>query len=89
MIIGKYISKVYEVAYHRDGVGGNGFHVAHFTSTEGNDMVAVVFEEPGNVAVLDIDFLAQGRIAFTVNSWRGDNFEPELREAVKAYQEAR
>jgi len=57
------------------------------------NMLATVFEKPGHVAVLCLDLLQQGStmpvIAFGLaedggNSWRGDQFEPALREAIKA-----
>lgn len=78
-----------EIAYHRNGVGGNGFYVILFTSKEGCDsgnMMAIVFDEPGSVAVLNTDLLAKGDIAFMSNSWRGDWFEGALRDAIKDKQ---
>lgn len=75
--------KIHEVAYHRNGISGIGFHVIRFRSAEGNEMVGVVFPETGAVAVLDIPMLAAGNIAFARgNSWRGDHFEDELRNAI-------
>jgi hypothetical protein len=62
------------VAYHRNGICGNGFHV--------------VFEERGNVAVFDRELVGKGDIDFFSNSWRGDEFEQALREGVAEYQRA-
>uniref|UniRef100_A0A6M3XZS3 Uncharacterized protein n=1 Tax=viral metagenome TaxID=1070528 RepID=A0A6M3XZS3_9ZZZZ len=81
--------KTREVAYHRNGIGGDGFHVVRFTTTDdadtrGRDMLAVLFDGPGEVAVLDIGLLADGVIAFAQNSWRGaDYYGPALRRAIK------
>lgn len=77
------IKKIHEIAYHRNGISGTGFHVIRFRSAEGNEMVGIVFPEEGAVAVLDIAMLADGNIAFARgNSWRGDNFADDLRNAI-------
>lgn len=97
--------KIREIAYHRNGVAGEGFHVVLFDWPEpgarkpARHMVATVFplhEEDGEadwngrISVFDVDQLAAGNIAFAAgNSWRGDDFEPELRAAVTAWQTAR
>jgi len=47
---------------------------------------AIVFDEPDYCAVLDVKMLAAGDIAFGSNSWRGDEYEPHLRKAIKQYQ---
>jgi hypothetical protein len=84
----KLIDRVERIAYHRNGVGGEGFYVLAFRGTDRDDkglkrdMVGVVFPEPGHVAVFDRDMLATGEIGFGVNSWRGDQYEPELRAAL-------
>lgn len=82
--------KTIAIAYHRNGVAGNGFHVVLFTWGRGKaarQMVATVFEEQGNIAVLDTMETATGNIAFAMgNSWRGDDFEPFVREAIAAVQ---
>ena len=79
-----------QVVHHRNGVGGEGFHVCHFNHPEGNTpMVAVVFEKPGQCAVLDITLLSQGVIG-DPNKWRGtDEFERDLRAAVQEYEASR
>ena len=80
--------KTQEVAYHRNGIGGDGFYVVRFTTsgdseTRGRPMLGILFDEPGAVAVLDIGLLADGVIAFTKNSWRGaDSFGAALRRAI-------
>lgn len=86
------ISSVQSVDYHRNGVAGEGFHVITFTMRDGRErrpMVATVFATPGQIAVLDVGKLADGDVAFGSNSWRGDDFEPELRQAIAEYEVAR
>src|SRR3990167_10242925 len=83
--------KVTQTSFHRNGIGGVGFYAVSFTAkvnTDGKDreqkMVAVVFDEPGCCAVLAVEPLTDARgVRFGVNSWRGDNFEDRLREAIK------
>jgi hypothetical protein len=80
------------IAYHRNGIGGEGFYVVTFNYRESrvtgtHHMVATVFETPGTVSVLDVDMLTQDNIAFAGgNSWRGDVFEAELRQAITAWE---
>lgn len=84
--------KIEEIASHRNGVSGNGFYIVTFHEARKHHaprMVAVVFLEQGNCAVFDRELLGQGVIAFGRNSWRGDNYERELREAIAKYEEAR
>jgi len=79
--------KIKEIAYHRNGISGNGFHVVLFSFKDENkkirNMISTVFEEVGSVTVLDVGLLASGCIAFAQNSWRGDQFENQLRTAIK------
>jgi hypothetical protein len=77
--------KVTEITYHRNGVHGNGFYVVSFIS-EGDNMIGVVFDEPGNVAVFNAALLREGVIGFYYNSWRGDWYEQALREAIVEYK---
>lgn len=115
----KMIDLVVQVAYHRNGVGGAGFHAVIFDTSDlvckcgsfdgagwvngvgkmvpcqdcgatdfqtiSRRMVASVFDEPGCVAVFDIAKLSDPSIgvAFGANSWRGDRYEQELREAIE------
>ena len=83
--------KLLEKSYHRNGVSGAGFHVALFEepkcigemSCATGKMLAVVFDEPGHVAVFDKMLLDAGEIKFMLNSWCGDWFEPELRQLLE------
>ena len=72
-------------AHHRNGIGGAPFDVILFEDTgpEGGRKLAILFEQEGHCAVLDVDKLAAGDIAFGSNSWRGDCFEWSLRQAVR------
>jgi hypothetical protein len=73
------------VTHHRNGVSGNGFYVLLFR--EGKTlMMGVVFEEAGSVAVFDRSLFPA--IDFTVNSWRGDYYEDDLRSAIADYKRA-
>jgi hypothetical protein len=76
------------VASHRNGVTGEGFHACTFNSDNRN-MVAIVFDTPGQCAVLDVSLLAEGNITFSENSWRGDWFEDDLRKAISEYENGR
>ena len=71
--------------HHRNGICGAPFAVILFEDTgpEGSRKVAIVFEQEAPCAVLDVDKLAAGDIAFGSNSWRGDHFEASLRKAIR------
>lgn len=117
----KMVNRVVQVSYHRNGVGGAGFHAVVFEHTvescricgggwgwTSNDitfscenqhagppksetcrMLGIVFDERAHVAVLDIAKLADPEVGVAFgdssegNSWRGDRFEDELREAIQ------
>jgi hypothetical protein len=76
--------RIIEFDRHRNGICGAPFHVVLFRDTddENTEKVAILFDEPHHCAVLDVTKLARGSIAFGVNSYRGDNFEPALRTAI-------
>lgn len=78
------LNRIISVAHHRNGVGGAPFDLALFTERgdRRSRKVAVLFGPPGCCAVLDVDKLANGDIAFGSNSWRGDEYEPPLRQAI-------
>ena len=87
----KNIKAIHQIAYHRNGVSGEGFHAVIFdgAADEGR-MVAFVFPSPFHVAVVNVDKLADPAIGVTFgeNSWRGDRYERELREAIKEWSDA-
>ena len=80
--------KVKKIASHRNGVSGEGFYVILFTIKNGRknrNMVATIFQGRGHVAILDVDETKAGNIEFGMgNSWRGDDFEIELQDALVA-----
>ena len=82
--------RIIGIAHHRNGICGAPFDIVLFedTGAEGSRKVAILFEERGHCAVLDVARLAAGDIAFGSNSWRGDKYEPGLRTAVSAFQRA-
>jgi hypothetical protein len=73
--------EVLATAFHRNGVGGAPFEIVLFKESGelGGKKVAILFEEKDRCAVLDVDKLAAGDIAFGSNSWRGDVYEDTLR----------
>jgi hypothetical protein len=76
--------KIIDTAHHRNGIDGAPFAVALFEDAgpEGSRKVAILFQEPHHCAVLDVGKLAQGVITFGLNSWRGDQYEPQLRKTI-------
>lgn len=73
-----------ERAYHRNG-DGEGFCVVTFDCVNDGSlypMVAVVFRERGRVAVFDRQKLGAGVIEFGLNSWKGNDFEKDLRAII-------
>ncbi len=77
--------KIIDTARHRNGVHGAPFHVALFKQRGSSECkLAILFDEPNHCAVLDMDLLANGDIAFGSNSWRGDEYERHLRAIVNA-----
>ena len=76
--------KIIDTAHHRNGICGAPFDVVLFQDSgpEGSRKMAVLFEESHHCAVLDVDKLAQGDIAFGSNSWRGDHYETQLRKEI-------
>jgi hypothetical protein len=76
---------IIDIAFHRNGISSAPFDVVLFEDQgpEGSRKVAILFEEPGQCAVLDVAKLAQGDIKFGSNSWRGDRFEKALRQAIR------
>ena len=75
------------IQHHRNGVCGAPFYVLTFRDPDQGRMVGIVFEAEHHVAVLNIDKLALGIIAFGINSWRGDRYEPHLRGAITLLEE--
>ena len=76
---------IIDIAFHRNGICGAPFDVVTFRDADSRK-VAILFQEPHHCAVLDVDKLAQGDVAFGSNSYRGDQYEPRLRSAVNCFQ---
>lgn len=88
----KMVLAIHQVSFHRNGISGAGFHAVLFDSLDEAGvrpirMVGIVFAERGHCAVLATDRLGEGGVGvvFGENSWRGDQFEPELREAIATH----
>jgi len=79
--------KTLAIAHHRNGVAGAPFDVILFKEhgQGASRKVGIIFDEPCHCAVLDVAKLAAGDIAFGFNSWRGDDFETPLRQAINAH----
>ena len=78
--------KLIQVEYHRNGVCGEPFHAVLFED-EGKKMLATVFDEPGYVAVIDVELACTPvGVTFGSNSFRGDFYEKKLREWIEDYR---
>jgi hypothetical protein len=82
---------IIDTASHRNGISGARFDVVLFKDKgrKATRKVAILFDDPGYCAVLDVALLAAGDIAFGSNSWRGDDYEPHLRKAIEQAQGGR
>jgi hypothetical protein len=78
--------QIEHIDYHRNGICGAPFHVMIFQDAEQGRMLGIVFDEPYHVAVFNLDKLAQNVVTFGVNAWRGDWYEPILRQAIETYR---
>jgi len=82
------LKQIITIDHHRNGICGSPFDVVLFEDTEATGRkMAILFEPQYCCAVLDVDKLAAGDIAFRSNSWRGDVYEPLLREAIKQHRQ--
>lgn len=77
--------KIIDIAFHRNGICGAPFSVFLFEDEGDGRKVGIVFEQKGHCAVLAVDQLHAGDIAFGSNSWRGDQYESELREQIRQF----
>jgi hypothetical protein len=77
-----------QIERHRNGICGASFHILVFRDPDEGRMVAIVFDQQHHVAVLHLDKLAAGNITFGENSWRGDKYEPCLRQAIAMHEHA-
>jgi len=72
---------VTEVSFQRNGVSGEGFYTLAFFGRNVANLMAVVFDAPRTVAVFEPMNLA--------SHYRGDVFEPGLREAIEVWEASR
>ena len=81
------IQQIIDIAHHRNGVDGTGFHVVLFKDKETKETFVGIVQDGDqnqwNASVLSVDRLAKGDIAFGSNSWRGDNYAAELKAAIE------
>ena len=75
--------KVLSMSHHRNGIGGDPFDVAIFEDDDGTVKVAVDFGGSA-FAVLQVDKLSAGDIAFGSNSWRGDQYAGRVRPLMES-----
>lgn len=77
---------ILSASYHRNGICGEGFCAIIFDDEENGRMIASLFDEPGYCAVYNLAELGKENIEFARgNSWRGDNYEDELRPLLDEY----
>ena len=75
--------QIQQIQHHRNGISGAPFAVILFRDPAEGDMLGVVFDARYHVAVFNLSKLALGNIAFGVNSWRADRYEPYLRALLR------
>jgi hypothetical protein len=80
--------EIKQVQWHRNGIAGAGFYALLFRDLDQEaDMVATLFDAPGACAVLRVPDLSDPDkgVTFGTNSWRGDYYEADLREAAETW----
>lgn len=86
------MKKVLASARHRNGVSGTPFFVAVFIDKDGIRKVGIRLDaklDTKPTAVLDLDKLNAGNVAFSDNSFRGDMFDADMQLAEKRMDRAR
>ena len=79
--------RIENIQRHRNGVSGAPFYVLLFRDPDESRMLGIVFEQAYHVAVFNLSKLTLGNITFGVNSFRGDHYEPHLRNAIALFEE--
>ena len=77
-----------KIEYHRNGPCGIGFDVVIFTGHEDGEvrrMMGVLFPEPEHIAIFDLDKLGNEDIKFGSNSWKGTDYEYQLRHMIEKF----
>jgi hypothetical protein len=76
--------KIVSVAFHRNGIFGNGFYTILFDEKDEGRMVASLFSgSSGYCAVYNVNKLVKGDIKAGSNSYRGDVYESVLRPMLE------
>lgn len=97
-MVEKYVCEPH-LAWHRNGISGASFYVVHFKSVlNDKSYIGISFydaeadeehDNHGCTAVLlleDMVHLASGEISVNETSrWRGDVFEPEIRDLIRQH----
>lgn len=80
-------SNILKVARHRNGVCGVPFTVAIFHDQTGTKMLGIRFDDDSQcyTCAFDLEKLAADVIEFGENSFRGDHYEPVMKEAEKKW----
>jgi len=83
------VKEVHQAAFHRNGISGEPFWAILFKDDEDREMVGIVFDEPHHCAILELKGLNDPKVGVTFgkNSWRGDSYEPALRQLIKLEEE--
>lgn len=75
--------KFKSVAYHRNGVSGDGFYCAVAYDREaGGDMLITFFPKIGQCACAVYRINLLPNINFMENSWRGDHYAGPMQKAI-------
>ena len=78
--------KIVEASHHRNGIAGAGFYAILFDDKDNGRMFASLFDGKGLCAITKVDELSAGNIRMAEgNSWRGDDFESELRPLLSEW----
>lgn len=92
-VIGQDVEvRVNRIARHRNGVTGTPFHVVAFENKISpkvwEALIAIVFDEPGSVAVLNPSQIVTGVLSLLNGAaYRGDVFEGPIRAAITRWED--
>jgi hypothetical protein len=72
-----------KISYHQNGSDGEAYHLVRFTDDDGYTMLgAVVFAEPGRVAIMNLRFPELGRAER--REYEAEEYEAWLRQVIEA-----
>lgn len=77
--------KIVEESRHRNGVCGEPFDAVLFDDDEEGRMLAILFEDPSQCAVLNVARLTMPEYGVRMgrNAWRGDHYSQTLRAEIR------